>query len=192
MMKAAVMLRSLLLHVCCAPCSCAIIDVSLKEGFSPTLFFYNPNIHPRHEYDLRKASVMAYAAKLRLPVVEADYDLELWEDWIKGLENEPERGKRCSKCFDMRLERTALYAYEHGFEVFATTNSFSRWKDRSQVDQSGLKAVSRYLGIRYWDRNWRLGNAQNLASIITEQENFYRQTYCGCRFSLNNRQTRKS
>jgi epoxyqueuosine reductase len=191
-MKKTVETQKLLLHVCCAPCSCAIIDILLKEGTSPTLFLYNPNIYPRHEYELRKASVIAYAFKLRLPVVEADYDLKAWEDRVKGLENEPERGKRCSKCFDMRLERTALYAYEYGFEAFATTNSFSRWKDRSQVDQSGLMAASHYPGICYWDRNWRLGDAQTLASIITRQENFYRQTYCGCRFSLNNRQTEKS
>jgi hypothetical protein len=176
--------EKLLLHVCCAPCSCAIIAALLKEGFSPTLFFYNPNIYPRQEYDLRKALVMAYAAKLGLRVVEADYDNEAWEERVKGLENEPERGQRCTRCFDMRFERTALYASENGFSMFATTNGFARWKDINQVNRSGVLAASRYPGMTFLDRNWRLGNAQVLANAISKQENFYRQTYCGCRFSL--------
>jgi predicted adenine nucleotide alpha hydrolase (AANH) superfamily ATPase len=153
----------------------------------PHALFYNPNIHPRQEYDLRKASVMAYAAKLGRGVVEADYDHEAWEERVKGLEDEPERGQRCTKCFDMRLERTALYAYENRFSQFATTNGFARWKDINQVNRSGILAASRYPGMTFWSRNWRLGNAQILANSISKQEKFYRQNYCGCRFSLKNR-----
>jgi predicted adenine nucleotide alpha hydrolase (AANH) superfamily ATPase len=177
--------KKLLLHVCCAPCSGAVIDLLLKEGLSPTVYFYNPNIYPRNEYDLRKDSIVKYVNKLHLPLVDADYDSAAWLEQVKGLENEPERGKRCSKCFDMRLERTALYAHENGFGMIATTNGFARWKDQAQVNQSGLKAASKYPGMIYWDRNWRLGGAQTLAAEITKQENFYRQTYCGCQYSIN-------
>jgi len=183
-MTAKIKTENVLLHVCCAPCSCAIIDALLKEGFRPTLFFYNPNIFPRQEYDKRKASVTAYAIKLDLRVVEADYDNDVWEERVKGLEDEPERGRRCSHCFDMRLERTALFASENGFLMFATTNGFARWKAIDQVNQSGVLAASRYPGLIFLDRNWRLGNAQILANAISKQENFYSQNYCGCRFSL--------
>ncbi len=184
--------RRILLHVCCAPCSCAIINILLEEDFLPVLFFYNPNIFPRKEYELRKASVLAYAAKLDLPFVDADYDNELWEERVKGLEQEPERGKRCSACFDMRLERAALYAYENSFSILATTNSIARLKNMNQVNASGVRAAARYPGMIFLDRNWRIGDALKKASQITLKENFYRQTYCGCRFSIPSLQKEKA
>lgn len=175
--------RRVLLHVCCAPCACGIIDILLKEDLRPFLYFYNPNISPTEEYEHRKASIKQYAVRLGLDFIDADYENELWEQRIIGLEKEPERGKRCSLCFDLRLEKSALYASENGFSIFATTNGIGRWKDINQVNQSGLKAASRYPGLIFMDRNWRKGNTLTLSAQITLKEGFYRQKYCGCRFS---------
>lgn len=175
---------SLLLHVCCAPCSGPIIETILNEGFLPTIFFYNPNVHPKEEYEFRKASVVAYAKKKRILMVDADYDDKNWFDCIKGLENEPERGRRCSICFDIRLNRTAQYAHENGFKRFATTNSIARWKNLEQVNRSGIMAASRYPNITFMAVNWRKNGADKRISIIAKREGFYKQEYCGCVFSL--------
>lgn len=174
----------ILLHVCCAPCSSAIIDALLEEKFSPSLFFYNPNIAPFQEYEYRKRSVIAYAKRLGIPFIDADYEHEKWLEKVLKLANAPEKGRRCSLCFDMRLERTALYAFENHFSLFATTNGISPKKDMDQVNQSGLQAAARYPGLVFWDRNWRLNGALEKASRINKQEKFYRQLYCGCPFSL--------
>jgi predicted adenine nucleotide alpha hydrolase (AANH) superfamily ATPase len=173
-----------LLHVCCAPCSGPIIEKMLADGFTPTIFFYNPNIHPREEYEKRKASVTAFVLKKGLRLIDCDYDPDRWMARVKGLEAEPERGKRCSVCFDIRLERSALYASEHEFTHFATTNGIARWKDIEQVNQSGLKAASHYPGLTFMAINWRKDGASARISAIAKQEKFYQQAYCGCRFSL--------
>ena len=176
--------KTLLLHVCCAVCSATIIETLLREKVSPALFFYNPNIHPREEYEERKKSVIAFARKRGLPFIDADHDTDAWFERVKGLEREPERGRRCSLCFDIRLERTALYAHENGFPVFATTNGIARWKDMAQVDRSGRTAAKKYPGLTYWARHWRSGGALEEMSRIARTEHFYRQEYCGCLYSL--------
>ena len=102
-------------------------------GAQVTIFFYNPNIHPRKEYEIRKEENKRYAADLGIEFVDADYDTEEWYRRARGMEFDPERGGRCSMCFDMRMERTALHAYEHGFDCFTTTNATSRWKDQQQA-----------------------------------------------------------
>ena len=175
--------HSILLHVCCAPCSCVIIERLLDEGAQLTVFFYNPNIFPKDEYERRKDSVIAFANKKGVPFIDQDYAHDDWLTRVKGLENEPERGKRCSVCFDQRLERTALYAHEHHYHVFATTNGIGRLKDRHQVDKSGLKAALPYPELTYLVRNWREKDALTRAATISQEENFYRQQYCGCEFS---------
>lgn len=175
----------LLLHVCCAPCSCVIIERLLEEGFQPTILFYNPNISPRDEYERRKASVIAFAQKKKILFIDGDHTHENWLMRVKGLEHEPERGTRCSVCFDVRLEYTALYAHEHKYSLFATTNGIGRLKDRHQVDQSGIKAALPYPELEYLARNWRENDALTRGAKITREEGFYRQNYCGCEFSQN-------
>ena len=108
-----------------------------------TIFFYNPNIHPRKEYELRKQENKRYAEKLNIEFVDVDGDVDEWYRRARGMEFCAERGARCSMCFDMRLERTALHAYEHGFDSFTTTNATSRWKDEAQVNGSGIKAAAK-------------------------------------------------
>jgi hypothetical protein len=172
-----------LLHTCCAPCACSIIEALLSESVCLSIFFYNPNIDLYDEYLQRKSSVITYARKKNIEFIDADYAPEEWLSRVKGLENEPERGKRCSACFDLRLEKTALYAHEHGFKVFATTNGIGRWKDIQQVNDSGHRAASLYPGLTFMDRNWRKGGAALKAAVITKAEGFFRQKYCGCIYS---------
>ena len=174
----------LLLHSCCAPCAGEIMDAVAASGIDTTIFFYNPNIHPKEEYEIRKNENIRYANKLGFDFVDADYDKENWFERVKGLENEPERGKRCTVCFDMRFERSALYAFENNFKVFATTLGISRWKDLNQINTSGLKAAKRYNEVQFWDFNWRKQGGSARMLEISKQENFYKQEYCGCVYSL--------
>ncbi|MDO8580966.1 MAG: epoxyqueuosine reductase QueH [Candidatus Omnitrophota bacterium] len=173
-----------LLHSCCAPCSGELMEGMLESGIDPTIFFYNPNIHPRHEYEIRKNENIRFAQKLGIPFIDADYDRDNWFKRVKGLEWEPERGKRCSMCFDMRFERTALYAKEHDFNVFTSSLGLSRWKDMNQINQSGMRAASRYPGLIYWTYNWRKEGGSKRMYDIAKREEFYQQEYCGCVYSL--------
>ena len=134
--------KKLLLHSCCAPCSGEVMEAISASGIEYTIFFYNPNIHPKKEYEIRKNENIRFAEKLGIPIVDADYDVDNWYERAKGMEYEPERGKRCTMCFDMRFERTALYAYEHGFDTITSSLGISRWKNFDQINDSGLRAVA--------------------------------------------------
>lgn len=133
---------------------------------------------------MRKAENVRYAEKMNIPFIDADYDSDNWFERVKGLENEPERGERCTACFDMRFERTALYAYEHGYQSITSCLGISRWKDMEQINRSGRRAAARYSGMVYWDYNWRKNGGSARMYEIAEKENFYKQEYCGCIFSL--------
>ncbi len=173
-----------LLHSCCAPCAGPIMADIQKAGIALTILFYNPNIHPEAEYLLRKEENIRYAEKLGLPFVDLDYERDGWFARVRGLEWEPERGKRCTACFDMRFERSALYAAEHGFHVFTSTLGISRWKDMEQINGCGHQAAARHAGLHYWDYNWRKqGGSQRMIEIAREEQ-FYQQEYCGCIYSL--------
>ena len=175
---------SLLLHSCCAPCAGEIMEAVAASEIKTTVYFYNPNIHPIQEYELRKEENKRYCQKLGFTFIDADYDKDNWFKRIKGLENEPERGERCTKCFDMRFERSALYAHENKFSLFATTLGISRWKDLDQVNNSGLRAADRYSGLNFWDFNWRKAGGSPRMIEISKREEFYQQEYCGCVYSL--------
>ena len=174
----------LLLHSCCAPCSGEVMEALVHSEIDFSIFFYNPNIHPIQEYELRKAENIAFAEKHHIPFIDADYDKDNWFERVKGLEMEPERGARCTVCFDMRFERTALYAYEHGFPVICSSLGISRWKDMNQINDSGVRAASRYTNLIYWTYNWRKNGGAERMYQIAKQENFYKQEYCGCVYSL--------
>ena len=174
----------LLLHSCCAPCAGEIMEAVAASGIDTTIYFYNPNIHPKEEYEIRKDENIRFAEKLGFDFIDADYDKENWFERIKGLENEPERGKRCTVCFDMRFERTALYAHENNFKIFATTLGISRWKNLEQINNSGLKAAKRYNGLGFWNFNWRKQGGSSRMLEISKKEKFYKQEYCGCVYSL--------
>src|SRR3546814_11443207 len=107
-----------------------------------------------------------------------------WFDRVKGLENSPERGERCTVCFDMRFERTALYAHEHGFDTITSSLGISRWKDMNQINGCGERAAARYPELIYWTYNWRKGGGSARTLEISKREEFYQQEYCGCVYSL--------
>ncbi len=178
--------EKVLLHSCCAPCSGEIIEAISFSKIPLTVLFYNPNIYPESEYQLRKQETARFSLKMGIPFVDLDYDQDAWAREIQGqgLEQEPERGKRCEVCFSMRLKRTAQYAVENGFKIFTTSLGISRWKDIQQVYQCGLTAAARYPGLVFWDYNWRKQGGSERKEQITKRENFYRQNYCGCYFSI--------
>ncbi len=175
-----------LLHTCCAPCSSAIIEAMMLSGITPVIYYCNPNIYPREEYDIRKDECTRYAESLGLEIVDADYDHENWLEAMKGLESEPERGCRCLKCFKMRLLRTAQYARERGIKVITTTLASSRWKSLEQINEAGLWACAQ-LGdesVMFWEQSWRKGGLQERRLQIIKEYDFYNQQYCGCEFSM--------
>ena len=174
----------LLLHSCCAPCAGELMEAFLESGIDYTIFFYNPNIHPEKEYLIRKEENIRFAEKHGVPFVDADYDTDNWFARAKGMENAPERGERCTMCFDMRFERTALYAVEHGFSVITSSLGISRWKDMNQINGCGARAAAPYEGLVYWDYNWRKGGGSQRMIEISKREQFYQQEYCGCVYSL--------
>ena len=173
-----------LLHTCCAPCSSAIIECLMKHGITPTIYYSNPNIFPLEEYEIRKNECSRYAKSLGLEIVDDDYDHEKWRCEMAGLEDEPERGGRCLKCFKYRLLRTAKYAHENGFSVITTTLASSRWKSLEQIEEAGKFAASFYPDVTFWAQNWRKGGLSERRLEIIKEYGFYNQRYCGCEFSL--------
>ena len=157
--------KNVLLHCCCAPCSSAIVECLLDNGVCPTLFFCNPNIYPREEYERRKAECIRHAGRLGLDFVDADYDHDGWVAEMRGLENEPERGARCLRCF-------------------TSTLASSRWKDLNQINEAGRAAAIEVPGVDFWEQNWRKGGLQERRRELIAEYCFYNQTYCGCEYSL--------
>jgi len=176
--------KKLLLHSCCAPCSGEVMEALIASDIDFTIYFYNPNIHPRKEYDLRKDENIRFAEKHGIPFVDADYDVDNWFARAKGMEHEPERGIRCTVCFDMRFERTALFAHENGFPVITSSLGISRWKNFDQINDCGLRAAGHYPGVTYWTYNWRKKGGSSRMLEISKREHFYMQEYCGCAYSL--------
>jgi predicted adenine nucleotide alpha hydrolase (AANH) superfamily ATPase len=173
----------LLLHTCCAPCSAAIIEWLLERGIRPALFYYNPNIFPLEEYEIRKTECIRYAHLQGLEVIDGDYDHIQWLDDTAGLEKEPERGKRCLQCFKIRLLATARQAHTGGFDRFATTLASSRWKDLRQIAEAGHWAASQFDDVTFLGKNWRKDGLSERRRILLKEHGFYNQSYCGCEFS---------
>ncbi len=176
--------KQVLLHSCCAPCSGEIMTALSSINIDYTIFFYNPNIHPRKEYEIRKNENKRFAEQQGINFIDADYDMDEWYERTKGLEFDSERSPRCTICFDMRFERTALYAHENDFQVFASSMGISRWKDMQQVNSAGERAAAQYPNLTYWDYNWRKQGGSQRMIEIAKQEKFYKQEYCGCVHSL--------
>lgn len=176
--------KTILLHSCCAPCEGEVLETLLASGITPTVFFYNPNIHPKGEYEIRKGEDKKFCEKIGVKHIDSDYDTNNWFKRVKGLEWEPERGARCSVCFDMRFERTALYAHENGYNLFSSSLGISRWKNMEQINGCGERAASKYEGLTYWTYNWRKAGGSQRMIEISKREAFYQQEYCGCVYSL--------
>lgn len=171
---------SFLLLSCCAPCSCAVIKILAEEEQDFKVVFYNPNIRPLEEYRKRADENKRVCEIYKVPFVELEYDNELWCEQVKGLESEPERGKRCDICFYMRLKRTMKYAKANGYEAVGSVLGVSRYKDKEQVNRAGHKA-SAETGVRYLEIEGRKGGRQDLRMELIKELNLYNQTYCGCK-----------
>lgn len=177
--------KRLLLHSCCAPCSGELMEALLAANIDYSIYFYNPNIHPKKEYEIRKNENIRFAKKYAIPFIDGDYEVKLWFTRAKGMENEPERGPRCTLCFDMRFERTARYAYENQFDIFTSSLGISRWKNWEQVTQAGVRAAAIYHPhLTYWTYPWRKNGGAERMYQIAKREQFYKQEYCGCAYSL--------
>lgn len=173
----------LVLHACCAPCSTAIVEWLLAHEIRPIVFYYNPNIYPYEEYELRKEESKRHAKLNGIEWYDGDWEHAEWVTEMCGHENDPERGARCSLCFGMRLRAAAAFARKSGILTFATTLASSRWKNIVQVNQAGEEA-GRAESVRFWAQNWRRGGLQERRNELLREGRFYNQRYCGCEYSL--------
>ncbi|MBR3011045.1 MAG: epoxyqueuosine reductase QueH [Prevotella sp.] len=186
-------LQQVLLHACCAPCSSAIVEWMLANGVQPTIFYYNPNIFPREEYEIRKQESKRHAESLGIRWIDGDYDHDGWRAAVCGLEQEPERGRRCEQCFYLRLLATAHKARELGIRYFTTTLASSRWKSIEQITRAGERAEAAVKAlapagpaaadVTFWAQNWRKGGLSDRRNQLLREYGFYNQQYCGCEFS---------
>ena len=177
-----------LLHACCAPCSSAIVEWLLQHDIHPTIFYYNPNIFPREEYEIRKNESKRHADSLGVRWIDGDYDHNAWLQGVCGLEDEPERGRRCEQCFTLRLTAAARKAQELGIKYFATTLASSRWKSLAQIERAGLAAQQETDNVVFWAQNWRKGGLYERRNQLLKEFDFYNQQYCGCEFSKQQRE----
>ena len=172
--------EKLLLVSCCAPCSVGVISDLKEQGVSFTVLFYNPNIQPESEYIKRRDENKRICNDLNVSFKELEYNPEIWKNAIKGLENEPEKGRRCDVCFYLRLKRACEYAKENGFSRESSVLGISRWKDFDQVCRAGKRAEAE-TGVLYDCTNWRKSGGLEKSERLAKEMNLYRQTYCGCK-----------
>ena len=181
----------ILLHSCCGPCSSSVLEL-LSKYFDVTVLWYNPNLYPEAEYDKRLETQKQLIDAIAEDGVQAKLLVEPWrsEDYfsrIKGLENEPEEGKRCLECFKIRLEETARIASERGFAWFCTTLTVSSRKDAVAINAIGREAEAKY-GVKWLPSEFKKREGNHRSIILSEKYGLYRQEYCGCVFSLVNRE----
>ena len=175
-------LTGVLLHACCAPCSSAIVEWMMAHDIRPVIYYFNPNIWPREEYEIRKNESKRHAESLGLQWIDGDYDHQSWLQCVCGLEQEPERGRRCERCFLLRLTAAARMAQKLGLSHFTTTLASSRWKSLEQINRAGLLA-EQMVNAHYWAQNWRKGGLYERRNQLLKAYQFYNQQYCGCEFS---------
>ena len=176
---------SLLLHACCAPCSSYVIEY-LSEYFDITLLYYNPNISPADEYEKRSEELKRLAAEMEgiknLRVVVAPYTPSEFYEISKGLEALPEGGERCFKCYRLRLEYSAVYAVENGYDYFTTTLSISPHKNAEVLNSIGGELSEKY-GVKYLFSDFKKKNGYKRSTELSGKYGLYRQDYCGCVYS---------
>ena len=231
-------LKRVLLHACCAPCSSAIVEWLCAHEIEPIIFYFNPNIYPQEEYEIRKAESKRHAESLGIQWIDGDVGCQMlvvssqwsvvssqwsvesqesrvesqesrvercynqahaeWLEAMRGLENEPERGSRCARCFYYRMLATAKKAQELGIPYFATTLASSRWKNLEQINAAGERAAEdvgckmldvgcKMADVHFWAQNWRKDGLQERRNALLKEYGFYNQQYCGCEFSMHSK-----
>ncbi|MQN01668.1 MAG: hypothetical protein DUD27_06820 [Lachnospiraceae bacterium] len=182
-----------LLHSCCAPCSSYCIEY-LSQFFNVTVFYYNPNIYPDSEYFHRvkeqQEFIRRFPAKHPVGFIEGDFETQEFYRAAKGLENEPERGARCTECFKLRLGTTAQVAFEKGFDYFTSTLTISPMKDAALLNEIGGAMGEKY-GVRWLPSDFKKKNGYLRSCELSREYGIYRQDYCGCVFSYNERKRQK-
>ncbi len=185
---------SLLLHSCCAPCSSYCIEY-LSQFFNVTVFYYNPNIYPDEEYYHRvkeqQRFISQFPTKHPVKFIEGDYDKDSFYAIAKGLEKEPEKGRRCHKCYDLRLRKTATVAKDIGFDYFTTTLTISPMKDSQVLNEIGIN-IGKELGVNWLPSDFKKKEGYKRSTEISKEYDMYRQDYCGCVYSYNERQLLKA
>jgi len=179
----------ILLHSCCGPCSTAVVE-RLSGRFDITIFFYNPNITEKDEYEKRRAAQLEFIEKYnnridsrdRIAYLEGPYETGRFYMAVKGLEDEPEGGRRCTPCFHLRLEKTAETASMSGFDTFGTTLTVSPYKNYELINRIGMQLGMRY-GLTYLGEDFKKQGGYQRSIELSRQYNLYRQHYCGCSFS---------
>jgi len=183
--QAAKIRPSLLLHSCCAPCSSYVIEY-LSGYFDITVFFYNPNIHPVEEYEKRyneqKNFIESFPSSAPVLFEGCPYSAHEFFEMAKGLEYEPERGRRCTLCFELRLEKTAKFAAKKGFDFYTTTLTISPHKDAGLLNLIGERMGEKH-GIEFLNSDFKKNNGYKRSSDLSREYGLYRQDYCGCVFS---------
>ena len=173
----------LLLHACCAPCASACVE-RLKDSFSITLFFYNPNIDSLLEYQKRAEEIEKLAGHFNVDCIVKDYDDKLFYSAVSGLENQVEGGSRCTKCFTLRLEKTAEYCLKNEYDYFATTLTVSPLKNSDLINSIG-QSIGKQNKVKYLASDFKKRNGYLRSIELSKQLGLYRQNYCGCKFSKN-------
>ena len=176
-------MKKLLLHTCCAPCGAYSSQFFQNEGYEVTFYFYNPNIYPESEYLKRLEELQRFSQETKITLIIEEPDFDNWNKLTKGLENEPEKGKRCFVCYKMRLEKTAQKAKELGFDFFTTTLSISPHKSYEMISEIS-KELEKTYDITYLDVNLKKKDGYKKSVELSKQYGFYRQEYCGCKFSV--------
>ena len=176
----------LLLHACCAPCSSAVLQ-RIGNFFKITIFYYNPNITNEEEYKKRveevKRFISSFKTKYPISLEEGNYDPREFFDISKGLEKEPERGKRCYKCYLLRLNETAKVAEKLGFDYFCTTLTLSPHKNSNWINEIGDNLNNKY-NSTYLYSDFKKKNGYKRSIELSKKYNLYRQNYCGCVYSI--------
>lgn len=175
-------MKKLLLHTCCAPCSIAVIQDLIKD-YQVIVYFFNPNIFPKAEYEKRKKEVVKVCTMWQVEMIDEDYIHEKWQEKIVGLENEPEGGRRCTVCFDLRLYQTAKKAKELNCQIFSTTLTSGRYKKADVINPIG-EGIAKANGLEFLSADWKKDGRQQRAQQLVCENNIYKQNYCGCEFSL--------
>ena len=180
--------KKILLHSCCAPCSSYVIEY-LSNYYYITILYYNPNIEPIDEYIKRKNEeirfINEFKTKYKVDMIDIDYDNDTYHEVIKGLENEPEGGARCGKCFYLRMEKTAKMASDLGYDYFATTLTVSPYKNSETINKIGSILESKY-NIKYLYSDFKKREGYKRSIALSKEYNLYRQHYCGCLYSKTN------
>jgi len=174
---------NILLHICCGPCSTIAIERLKENNFEITGFFYNPNIYPEEEYELRLKNAKLVAEKFNIPLLPSIYEQEKWKKEIKGYENEKEGGKRCVICIKMRLYETGKMAKENNFDMFTTTLTTGPRKDSGLINLYGAN-TSENLGIPFYSVDFKKNAGFQKSVVLSKEMGLYRQRYCGCIYSL--------